>query len=237
MFFAVVLCFLLLSASPPPLLLWLPAVLCHLRCCACHIFTACAVVPGVSPRFERACFSSGAVLLSSLPLLLPGFWLRFRLFRVCVVLLVWWVAGLLVGVVFCVLVLLCFVLWWLFSVASGVLCVVRFFVGLWLILVVVLCGFYSWCLFLMCLGFVGFCWWAVVPLWLLVLLVRFCRWSRAGFLVIFWWFCFLVVLVLVDLGVWFSSAVLVLVGPPAFFMTDFATAVLRWLLVCFAVLG
>lgn len=48
--FAVDLLLFVLFACVPPLLELSPAVLCHLRCCVCHIFTVCAVVPGVSPR-------------------------------------------------------------------------------------------------------------------------------------------------------------------------------------------
>lgn len=71
-------------------MLWLPAVLLHLCCCACHIFTACAVVPGVSPCvcvvfFEVAVYflllllllrRCGSVLLWCLVVAGVVFWFR-----------------------------------------------------------------------------------------------------------------------------------------------------------------
>lgn len=203
-------------------MLWLPAVLPHLRYSVCHICILLAVVPGVSRRgcFVFLCFWSRVSVVSALffwffSLLLPLWCCVSRVFCCCFVWLVfvlvcWVFPGVCGGSVVCVFLLVgCLVVWLcprfcgavvscvllvcgcfvLVCVASGCSCVcccssvcvgsgvlwlVRFFVWFWLFLVVVLCGFYSWCLFLMCLSFVGFCWWAIVPLWLLVLLVHFC---------------------------------------------------------------
>ena len=128
MCFAEALLFLLLFVLPSPLLELCPAVLCHLRCCVCHICTACAVVPGVS-RPLCVVFFEVAVYFLLLLLLL----------RRCGSVLLWcllvagvvsWFCGLL-GVLllragvcccWCVLVLLFFFCWFCFVLGCPLFC-------------------------------------------------------------------------------------------------------------------
>ena len=137
--FAVCLLLFVLLCVPSPLLELCPAVLCHPCCCVCHICTACAVVPGVSPCVcvsFRAFFEVAVYFLLLLLLLSPvvlcflasgGVWFVSSWFR-CVL-------GVAPGV-WCVLLLVCVVL--LFFCLCWFWCVLVGPLFFWLVVVVVL---------------------------------------------------------------------------------------------------
>lgn len=169
MCFAEALLFLLLFVLPSPLLELCPAVLCHLRCCVCHICTVLAVVPGVSPCVCAVFFEVAVYFLLLLLLL--------------------WRCGSVLLWCFCV----AGVLSW-FRGVVGVSCVSR--VACVLLLVCVVLCFFCLCWFwfvLLCPLFGGCCSLSVVlllvcfsaPLFLLCVAPSWCWFMR---FLLSWWF-------------------------------------------------
>ena len=170
MFFCVFCAFCRVPLPPFAVLCVLCCVLCHLGVVVCVIFISFAVVPG----FSRHCvvFWLCFVVVFALACLLVLFWCFVCLWCGCVSVGVLgvgvvWCFG--VCVVFYVFVLLCLFVCVLVFMGCWGLSEFLLVVCLWLFLVVVSPGFYSWAFVFIVLGVVGFACLVLVPLVLLVL--------------------------------------------------------------------